>query len=990
MKCTFSVVLAALFCTFVPALRAQTFVYTTNADNTVTITSFSGSGAVTIPTTNGDGLVVSGIGNAAFYQKDITSIVIPETITNIGMTAFGRTALTSVLIPASVTNIGVQPFLACTNLTSIMVEAGSSNYASVGGVLFDAGTNTLIEYPFGLSGSYSLPASAGGITNDAFYEVSNLSGITLPGGLTAIGADAFFECDSLTTVTLPAGLASLGSIAFGDCTNLNYVCFQGNYSSNFNSSAFTGDKSLTNILYASNAIGWGTTYGSGVVAGLPLFACQECGASALFGDLQVTFTPATVSSLGAQWELTPGGNYQNSGTTNLSPGSYTIAFKPVMGYITPSNQTATVVDGGLAVVIGGYTAIASGSLEVLLGPPAAVTNGAMWEVDGGTPQTNGAILSGLTPGSHTVSFTTLSGWITPADLPVTISNHMTTTVSNTYVLEGGAVGSLTVVLLPQGLPTNAYWQLVGDTNLYTNGATVTNLSPGNHTISFGPVTGYNTPVNQAVLIASNLVTTADGLYTVANPGSLTVALFPAGAASSGRWSVGAMTNLASGATVTNLLPGSYTVSFSPVTGYNTPSNQSVAIASGVTAGASGIYTQTNASVVFVTNGFGSITHPTPLSPGKPYKATAVPKAKNIFVDWIGGTSQPFTVLGTNTTLAFTNEANLIIEANFMTNVFQGAEGTYIGLFAPASVPRQQTNSGAFTFKLASTGSFSGSLDLGGQMVPMSGKFGVDGAASLTTKATKTVSSLLVDLQLDFVDGTVNGSVTNSAFDAALTGERDVFSAVSKTSLAGSYTVVIPGTTNPAAGPFGDSYGTVKVSSSGAISLAGSLADGTALSQSSTLSQSGFWPLYVSLYGGKGSLWGWNYFSSNGLASYPWLSWINTTNSTKTAANRSGFTNQQAVLQGSLYQANQSLPAGLAVTLQQLNQPALVISNLAGNSSKLILHTNKTTGVISGTFANPADSKQTIKVNGIILQNATNASGYFLVTNQSGAFSIGAP
>jgi hypothetical protein len=55
-----------------------------------------------------------------------------------------------------------------------------------------------------------------------------------------------------------------------------------------------------------------------------------------------------------------------------------------------------------------------------------------------------------------------------------------------------------------------------------------------------------------------------------------------------------------------------------------------------------------------------------------------------------------------------------------------------------------------------------------------------------------------------------------------------------------------------------------------------------------------------------------------------------------------------------------------------------------------LKTNKTTGVISGRFANPDNPKQTIKVNGVILQGQTNAQGYFLGTNQSGTFTLGPP
>jgi hypothetical protein len=56
-----------------------------------------------------------------------------------------------------------------------------------------------------------------------------------------------------------------------------------------------------------------------------------------------------------------------------------------------------------------------------------------------------------------------------------------------------------------------------------------------------------------------------------------------------------------------------------------------------------------------------------------------------------------------------------------------------------------------------------------------------------------------------------------------------------------------------------------------------------------------------------------------------------------------------------------------------------------------LKTNKTTGVISGSFANPDEPQKTIKVNGVILQGQTNAAGYFLGTNQSsGAFTLGLP
>ena len=50
--------------------------------------------------------------------------------------------------------------------------------------------------------------------------------------------------------------------------------------------------------------------------------------------------------------------------------------------------------------------------------------------------------------------------------------------------------------------------------------------------------------------------------------------------------------------------------------------------------------------------------------------------------------------------------------------------------------------------------------------------------------------------------------------------------------------------------------TLTVATSGQVTFAGTLADGTTVSQSAKLSQYGQWPLYASLNSGKGQLRGW--------------------------------------------------------------------------------------------------------------------------------------
>ena len=249
---------------------------------------------------------------------------------------------------------------------------------------------------------------------------------------------------------------------------------------------------------------------------------------------------------------------------------------------------------------------------------------------------------------------------------------------------------------------------------------------------------------------------------------------------------------------------------------------------------------------------------------------------------------------------------------------------------------------------------------------------------------------------------VGGTVSDGSFVATLTGDQAVFNAKNKAvNYAGRYTLVFPGTTNSAAGPFGAGYGMATVNDSGNVIFSGSLADGTPISQSSTVSKNGFWPFYVVRYGGKGSVWGWNYFTNGSLISESFASWINPTNSIKVAADRSGFTNQQLSAIGGLYLSTnwpssdltnwEVILQGGALATALTNQIALkpngAIANdeTSDNTEKLSLTIDKTSGLVSGTFLNPANHKETITVRGVILQAQTNAQGYFIESNQSGQF-----
>jgi hypothetical protein len=90
-------------------LQAQ-FGYSNNGDGTCTITHYTGAGgAVAIPT-NLNGLTVTGIGEGALGNitggTSLTSITIPNSVTNIGHGAFANNYdLTSVMLPTNLANI---------------------------------------------------------------------------------------------------------------------------------------------------------------------------------------------------------------------------------------------------------------------------------------------------------------------------------------------------------------------------------------------------------------------------------------------------------------------------------------------------------------------------------------------------------------------------------------------------------------------------------------------------------------------------------------------------------------------------------------------------------------------------------------------------------------------------------------------------------------------------------------------------------------------
>jgi len=149
---------------------------------------------------------VTSIGNGAFWScTNLTSIIIPNSVTNIEGWAFAYcSGLTSITIPSSITSIGNEAFFLCSVLTSIDVDAANQNYSSESGVLFNKAKTTLIQYPTGKQGNYTIPSGVTSIEFCAFHTCIGLTSITISSGLTNIGGSAFAYCTGLAEIKVEA------------------------------------------------------------------------------------------------------------------------------------------------------------------------------------------------------------------------------------------------------------------------------------------------------------------------------------------------------------------------------------------------------------------------------------------------------------------------------------------------------------------------------------------------------------------------------------------------------------------------------------------------------------------------------------------------------------------------------------------------------------------------------------------------------------------
>lgn len=225
---------------------ADGYTYVLKEDGSAEITGYTGNEKkLTIPSQL-DGHTVVSIGSRAFYNKQLTEAVLPDTVKSIGNQCFGWCeklkavslpdgletismypfyyckSLTKVNIPDSVTVIHDALFSGCTSLKEIALSPDHPLLEIVDGVLFKKADSSLLWYPASKKGKeYAVPDGTKRIGSCAFFD-TQLEKIILPDSVDKLSDGAISNCTKLKTVNIPKNVTSAAG-AVKSCDKLEAI-----------------------------------------------------------------------------------------------------------------------------------------------------------------------------------------------------------------------------------------------------------------------------------------------------------------------------------------------------------------------------------------------------------------------------------------------------------------------------------------------------------------------------------------------------------------------------------------------------------------------------------------------------------------------------------------------------------------------------------------------------------------------------------------------
>ena len=154
-------------------------------------------------------------GDNLTYTLDSNGVLTISGTGDMQNSSFGwnKDQVQSVIINDGVTSIGQDAFYQCTNLTSVTIPI---SVISIGNYAFQECASLT---------SITIPDSVTSIGRNLFFRCTGLTSVTIGNSVTSIGDYVFNQCKSLTSITIPDSVTSIGISVFGSCGNLTEVDF---------------------------------------------------------------------------------------------------------------------------------------------------------------------------------------------------------------------------------------------------------------------------------------------------------------------------------------------------------------------------------------------------------------------------------------------------------------------------------------------------------------------------------------------------------------------------------------------------------------------------------------------------------------------------------------------------------------------------------------------------------------------------------------------
>jgi hypothetical protein len=165
------------------------------------------------------------------------------------------------------------------------------------------------------------------------------------------------------------------------------------------------------------------------------------------GSLVVNLSPA---GIGAQWQVN--GTYYDSGdiANPLTPGQYTVSFKPVSGYTTPANQIVTINANAQTTASGTYSVIAPSTYTLTLnqGGSAGYIVNQPFGSGSGNIYNAGAVVQVTANANFGYHFVNWSGDVSGTVNPTTITMNVNKSVTANFASGDPNLGTITVTIQP--------------------------------------------------------------------------------------------------------------------------------------------------------------------------------------------------------------------------------------------------------------------------------------------------------------------------------------------------------------------------------------------------------------------------------------------------------------------------------------------------------------------------------------------------------------